>query len=711
MATETPAPPPKFSRYRSVRHAASKTGPSSQEVPEMPQPVGMGSSKKNAPMPSTLSVDGNTKPNLEPARFNAQQFQVSPSGTDRQRTVHSKRKVTEAAEKSKPMEVLRQHYEERKLQSQQQDPKFQELPKFKSTKREDPLRMGIQVPKLPSTDRYGLFSRRQPNKNSETTVVSSHTDVRFKTVTKDMISAPIGIQSDGGGIKLGGAGIQPGGRGNVPGIDAPVSAVNAGERRVMVKCNKSSILLPVTPSTTPIDIIKSAAYVLPDKIETESSVLLESFKQLGLERPLRRYEHLRDVLNSWDQDDQNSILIVPSTTGGNDEDLCVEKVPAKAPGDVSTHMYYSQKPGSWDKRWFTLKEDGQVLMTKQNGSDAKYICHMRDFDIYIPTPRQISKKLKPPKKLCLAIKSQHKTSMFLSTANFVHFFSTKDKEVASAWYKAVQEWRSWYLVNVMGNGKLPPKPQEDSTQHANQQRQLQESNHHPHRPSHDSVEYTPHHIGSYGPVSSTHIGASVRSPPSQALPIPSLSHDNDTTSASGRINRIPGGPPTSFPQRLMKDANLGSSARREQKGGSREAQADPFEVTGLLGRTYSQRQKAQQRKEHPTTESQAPAPDAHAPEKNAPPPGERTMSMKAGMKEGMGVSRAGTQRQKPKPLIDLTPHYQELPQHVKKGRGVVPEQIPAGGLVDIATSPEVAIVVPRATTWRRPGTSGGREKP
>ena len=40
----------------------------------------------------------------------------------------------------------------------------------------------------------------------------------------------------------------------------------------------------------------------------------------------------------------------------------------------------------------------------------------------------------------------------------------------------------------------------------------------------------------------------------------------------------------------------------------------------------------------------------------------------------------------------------------------MPEQIPAGGLVDIATSPEVAIEIPRATTWRRPGTSGGREK-
>jgi hypothetical protein len=80
------------------------------------------------------------------------------------------------------------------------------------------------------------------------------------------------------------------------------------------------------------------------------------------------------------------------------------------------------------------------------------ICHMSDFDIYIPTQRQLSKRIKPPKKWCFAVKSQQKSAIFLSTANFVHFFATNDKKLAAAWYSAVQGWRSWYLVNVMGKG-------------------------------------------------------------------------------------------------------------------------------------------------------------------------------------------------------------------------------------------------------------------
>src|SRR5262249_5287507 len=63
------------------------------------------------------------------------------------------------------------------------------------------------------------------------------------------------------------------------------------------------------------------------------------------------------------------------------------------------------------------------------------------------------KQIKPPRKICFAIKSQQKSAMFLSGANFVHFFATSDKSMASTWYEVVQQWRSWYLVNVLGEGQ------------------------------------------------------------------------------------------------------------------------------------------------------------------------------------------------------------------------------------------------------------------
>ena len=50
-----------------------------------------------------------------------------------------------------------------------------------------------------------------------------------------------------------------------------------------------------------------------------------------------------------------------------------------------------------------------------------------------------------------------------------------------------------------------------------------------------------------------------------------------------------------------------------------------------------------------------------------------------------------------KPLLDLTPKHQELPQRQKKGQGFIPEQIPAGGLVKVATNTDPALRDPSST--------------
>ena len=470
---------------------------------------------------------------------------------------------------------------------------------------------------------------------------------------------------------------------NAAGIDAPISAVNAGDRRVLVKCNEQSIYLPVTPTTTPIDIVISAANVLSEKIDTKSSMVLESFKTLGLERPLRRYEHIRDVLNSWDQDDQNYLSIVPSPTGTNDDELDVKKVPTTQPGDTTVHLYHSQKPGSWDKRWITLRADGQMLLSKQKGGDAKNICHMSDFDIYIPTPRQM-KRLKPPRKLCFAVKSQQKSAMFLNTTNFVHFFSTKDKALAAAWYKAVQEWRSWYLVNAMGLGQVPKSEPSSSQHHGARDNRLASQQ------RHSSAASSNHqHIGSFKPLVAENMferNSALDSRNRTSLP-------TQTFTASQKPLRNHASPPISFPtKKLTKDATTGAATTRAHgpsliQNPPAAAPPDPFSSTGLLGRTYSTRQRA-----HQTTTASTANP-IDIPSHPSSSPTTKSSPHKS--------SPHHHHHQTVKPLIDLQPQYQPPPQHARKGRGLIPSQLPPGGLVDIATSPEVAIPIPPATSWRK----------
>src|SRR5205809_7638824 len=63
--------------------------------------------------------------------------------------------------------------------------------------------------------------------------------------------------------------------------------------------------------------------------------------------------------------------------------------------------------------------------------------------------------------------------MFLNTANFVHYFTTDDAKLATQWYKAIQGWRSWYLVNKMGvcerddkSGELEGRGRPGSSSHS-----------------------------------------------------------------------------------------------------------------------------------------------------------------------------------------------------------------------------------------------------
>jgi hypothetical protein len=482
---------------------------------------------------------------------------------------------------------------------------------------EEPAARPLALPKKSLTQRIaGQTSRHHRTKSREN--------------VKRTISAPVAIEPTQSAV--------------APAFDAPISAVNAGERRVMVKYGQNATSVPVMPSTTPVNIIHSVAQQTSEPVNPNSTVLLESFGQLGLERPLRRYEHVRDVLNSWDNDTQHTLIIIPSPTDGKDEDLELKHVPSSQPGNTSVQIYHSQKPGSWDKRWVTLRTDGQVLVAKKDGGETSNICHLSDFDIYVPTTRQLAKKIKPPRKLCFAVKSQQKSSMFISTANFVHFFSTSDRALATAWYQAVQEWRSWYLVNVMGEGIGTPKIPSDQA----------------HPGPGFSSKYTVQSTGSPG--------------------IDPGKRASEPRPASGTLSRaLPvrnqAVPLVSLSRKLTGDANTGAPTTRKHGPSIRQtpmhSEPEPFATTSLLGRTYTQRQKAQ-----------------------------RESGQTGATDDPLSVPGI-------KPLVDLTPKFQEPPQFAKRGRGITLKNIPPGGLVEAATSPEAAIPLPPTTTWQRPRTSGG----
>lgn len=536
--------------------------------------------------------------------------------------------------------------------------------------------------------------------------------------------------------------IRPGGGGIVPRIDAPVSAVNTGDRRVLVECGKSRTVFPVTQTTTTVDIIKSAVLCISERIDVKSAVLLESFCTVGIQRPLRRYESIRNVMNSWDSDSQNSLVLIDPGTGTSEADLGITGVPTEKPGDECWYMTFSQKIGKWDKRLITLRSDGQVVSQKDpdKPKDIVNVCHLSDFDIYMPTQERVRKKIKPPKKHCFAIKSQQKTTMFESTHDFVHFFCTNDKQIADDFYTAVQGWRSWYLVNVMGEGRKPQSPPDGPTAEKElESRGLQRNQHRMGK----SLE-SQYQLGSFKPLINIDdfekdpVLQRMREDPPLSAGFTKSSTQFDTTisperRASRPAKKHPSGSLQSRAQ-LADDEPLGNLGRQPSVNRRRpsldqtKASPEEFLSTGLLGRTYSQRQKDQAEREsgqqqspwtkgpsllHTGHENAADETPARRSLDGAPRRTHSTRAQQAHRTQASGDLQRSSSRAKemPKPLVDLTPQYREPPQHSRKGRGHQHDSVGPGPLIDNATSPEDPLGIPPSTDWRgrnAPASSHGR---
>ena len=183
-------------------------------------------------------------------------------------------------------------------------------------------------------------------------------------------------------------------------------------------------------------------------------MVIEAYLVLGLERRLRRYERIRDVMNTWDQDTENILQIVSCDGSRDDRDLDIGTVPRSDSPLSGFHLqlYHSSQPGKWNKRWVTLQDNGQMYASKRpdaipGDKDLVALCHLSDFDIYSPKESEIRTSLKPPKRFCYAVKSQQRTIVFPHGDNFVHFFCSDDERLALRFYELVQGWRSWYIVN------------------------------------------------------------------------------------------------------------------------------------------------------------------------------------------------------------------------------------------------------------------------
>ena len=435
---------------------------------------------------------------------------------------------------------------------------------------------------------------------------------------------------------------------------------------------------------------------------------LEWFKKVDIKRPLRNYEHVRDIMNSWDSDEQNELIIVDSAIDGIDPgELLSYGVPDKRPDGMSCLINYSSRPGKWSKRWLLLRPDGQLVMAKNEKSkDQENVCHLTDYDIYHVTQSKIA-RVKPPKKLCFAVKSLQKSNIFADESQYVHFFCTNDKAIANTFWKALQSWRSWYLKYQKGEG-LKKSP---ATKKVLDGAVL------PGVASHNRGESVGSHyqLGAFTSLidmndfNKTLDEIEVHRPGEYPDDAPLSRLGSQVMHSRRRSVRAKQPPPVS--RGLAAHATNNSADDRRQNSMTQSFKSqdeETFSSGGLLGRTYTARQKAAQDRDEKQNGAFTEGPSLISNMDRMVSQGESGLNRSSSTRSNNHHRRTSSDLRRtaskripgmPQPLIDLTPQYRPPPQFAKQGKGYHPGA-GAGPLVESATSMEEAIQVPSSTDWR-----------
>ncbi|CAG8528053.1 9982_t:CDS:2 [Paraglomus brasilianum] len=174
--------------------------------------------------------------------------------------------------------------------------------------------------------------------------------------------------------------------------------------------------------------------------DSDEWTLFELVNDLGLERPLRDWEIVTNVINTWDPARTTNALVCK--TYAYRHTLTVEGMNNGVP-PLFGWLHLKLKKNKWEKRYVYLR-DGAIYHAKDSkGVNETFLCTIASFDVYT-----LTKPLKrAPTKFAFALKSQDKITMFESPdQDYVHFLCAERLEKMKDWVLSIRNAKAQLLL-------------------------------------------------------------------------------------------------------------------------------------------------------------------------------------------------------------------------------------------------------------------------
>ncbi|KAJ3182547.1 hypothetical protein HDU85_002645 [Gaertneriomyces sp. JEL0708] len=160
--------------------------------------------------------------------------------------------------------------------------------------------------------------------------------------------------------------------------------------------------------------------------------IFELCNDLGIERPVRDWEILTDVISAWDTSTSLNAIVMKKY--GYKDTVSAKAIAGKYPR-VQGWMYMEVKPGKWQRKFFVLRESNIYYYkdSDQLGSESLF-CGLANYDVYTLSQR----KKKTPTNFCFALRSTDNIAMFENKKDYVRYLCVEKQERLYDWVLAMR---------------------------------------------------------------------------------------------------------------------------------------------------------------------------------------------------------------------------------------------------------------------------------
>ncbi|KAG0357492.1 hypothetical protein BG005_003458 [Podila minutissima] len=235
---------------------------------------------------------------------------------------------------------------------------------------------------------------------------------------------------------------------------APAPTVRLVATRIYIQTETDFKSVNLAPNTTALDVLhmlqQRGCFGEPgDGRYHDRWTIFEYSKEFLIERPLRDFEVVLDVIKTWEADKDNKMIC--KSFPARDELAAKEIVrlvgPAGQASFVRPHgwVHLETKKSKWVKRYLHAT-DTAVYHSKDNKFNGEsMLCLLRNFDVYaVQVPRK-----KAPTKFGFALKSSDKIHLFETPEDdYIHYVCTDSGESLREWLVGLRASKGIHMYHA-----------------------------------------------------------------------------------------------------------------------------------------------------------------------------------------------------------------------------------------------------------------------